>query len=153
MQALLGLIVVVVIVAAYMSLSDSPAPAGDQTESDQTTPASTSPTLRNRMVLPATARKPRPTTRNPDNYTEPGVRQAYQAAKTAPEVVENMPCYCGCFASAGHRNNLDCFTDDHGVGCELCRTIAIESVRMSQLGTPVPQIKRIIDERYSPPVR
>ena len=152
-QAFLGVIVVVAIVAAYMNFGASPAPMSDQTGSDQTTPASASSTLRNRMVLPATPRKPRPITRDPDQYTDPEVRQSYQAAKEAPEVVENMACYCGCFASAGHRSNLDCFTDDHGVGCALCRTIAIESVQMSRMGTPVSQIKRIIDERYSPPVR
>ena len=153
LRVFLGGIVVVAIVAAYMNFGDSPAYMTDQTELDQATPASTSSTLRNRMVLPATPRRPRPITRNPDQYNEPEVRKAYQSAKEAPEVVENMACYCGCFASAGHRSNLDCFTDDHGVSCAQCRTIAIESVQMSRMGTPVSQIKRIIDERYSPPVR
>lgn len=42
-------------------------------------------------------------------------RDAYQAARDVPEVLEQVPCYCGCMSNAGHRNNLDCFTDDHGM--------------------------------------
>ena len=43
-------------------------------------------------------------------------REAYQVAKDIPEVLEQVQCYCGCRRSAGHQNNLFCFTDDHGVG-------------------------------------
>lgn len=71
--------------------------------------------LRDRLVLPASPKRPRPVTLDPAQFTDPEVRQAYQAAKDTPEPIENMPCYCGCFGSAGHRNNLDCFHDNHGV--------------------------------------
>ncbi|OFW41864.1 MAG: hypothetical protein A3J28_01450 [Acidobacteria bacterium RIFCSPLOWO2_12_FULL_60_22] len=67
------------------------------------------------MVLPAQPRTPRPTTLNPASFDNPEVKAAYQAAKEAPEALENVACYCGCFGTSGHRNNLDCFTDNHGV--------------------------------------
>ncbi len=70
--------------------------------------------LRNRLVLPASPIKPRPVTLNPAAFTDPEVRQAYQAAKDTPEPLEYMACYCGCFGTSGHRNNLDCFKDNHG---------------------------------------
>ena len=41
-------------------------------------------------------------------------RDAYQAARDVPEVLREIPCYCGCMQNDGHRNNLDCFTDNHG---------------------------------------
>lgn len=81
----------------------------------QVVPGQPSPALRNRMVLPAQPRTPRPTTLNPASFDNPEVKAAYQAAKEAPEALENVACYCGCFGTSGHRNNLDCFTDNHGV--------------------------------------
>lgn len=66
------------------------------------------------MVIPAQPRTPRPMTLNPANFDNPDVKVAYQAAKEAPEALENVACYCGCFRTSGHRNNLDCFTDNHG---------------------------------------
>ena len=55
------------------------------------------------------------------------VREAYTYAVEHPEVLQYMPCYCGCGMSAGHTSNLDCFIkerrpdgtivfDDHGYG-------------------------------------
>ena len=43
-------------------------------------------------------------------------REAYQVAKDIPEVLQQLQCYCGCKESAGHQNNLYCFTDGHGAG-------------------------------------
>jgi hypothetical protein len=43
-------------------------------------------------------------------------RQAYEAAEAVPDVLEQIPCFCGCMKNPGHRNNLDCFTDQHGFG-------------------------------------
>ena len=63
------------------------------------------------------------------------------------------PCYCGCFSNSGHRNNLDCFKDNHGEHCALCRAIAIESKAMTDQGLPVEQINIAINEKYAPRVR
>ena len=70
--------------------------------------------MRNRLVLPAEPKSPRPTTLNPTRFSNPEVARSYQVAKDIPEVLEHMPCYCGCYGSSGHRNNLDCYTDNHG---------------------------------------
>ena len=42
-------------------------------------------------------------------------REGYQIAKEIPEVLAQIPCFCGCEA-VGHENLLDCFVDEHGVG-------------------------------------
>lgn len=41
-------------------------------------------------------------------------RDAYQAAADVPEVLAQLPCFCGCMQNSGHKNNLFCFKDSHG---------------------------------------
>ncbi len=65
--------------------------------------------------LPATPRNSRPVTLSPDLFSGK-VREAYRIAKMAPELLEHTPCYCGCYVSDRHQNNLDCYTDRHAVG-------------------------------------
>lgn len=38
------------------------------------------------------------------------IRKAYEMAIHHPEVLEYMPCYCGCYEQ-GHESNRDCFVD------------------------------------------
>ncbi len=71
------------------------------------------PHLRNRLILPAVPHATRPITRPPESFTGE-IRQAYQAARDYPEVLETVSCYCGCYGE-GHRNNLDCYKDNHGI--------------------------------------
>lgn len=42
-------------------------------------------------------------------------RKGYQVAKEIPEILAQIPCFCGCEA-VGHENLLDCFVDEHAVG-------------------------------------
>jgi hypothetical protein len=152
-------IVVIVMVLGGLASSwflvgrDSAGEAAAVDESAAVKPEPPPPGLENRMILPAKPQPRRPVTLNPAAFADPETKNAYQAAKDVPEVLEYMPCYCGCFGNAGHRNNLDCFKDNHGVTCSLCRAIAIEANRQSKLGTPVQQIKRIVDERWAPRIR
>ena len=66
-------------------------------------------------VLQPIPRRPRPKTLSPTLFTGKTAR-AYQIAKEVPELIERMPCYCGCFKGNGHRNNLDCYVDRHAFG-------------------------------------
>lgn len=65
--------------------------------------------------LPAMPRNPKPSTLSPLLFTGQ-VARAYQIAQEVPELLERMPCYCGCYVNPGHRNNLDCYTDRHSAG-------------------------------------
>ena len=76
---------------------------------------STNPALRNRLILPAIPQRPRPITLEPTAFADPEIRASYQAAKDSPEALETVACYCGCYSEAAHRNNLDCYKDNHGV--------------------------------------
>ncbi len=77
--------------------------------------SSTNPALRNRLILPARAHPTRPVTLPPESFSDDETRRAYQAARDYPEVLESVSCYCGCFRESAHRNNLDCFKDNHGI--------------------------------------
>jgi hypothetical protein len=41
----------------------------------------------------------------------PKVLEAYQFAVEHPEVLNYMPCYCGCYEEDGHTSNTNCFVD------------------------------------------
>ncbi len=42
-------------------------------------------------------------------------RKGYLIAKEIPEILAQLPCFCGCEA-VGHESLLDCFVDKHAVG-------------------------------------
>ncbi len=42
----------------------------------------------------------------------PKVLEAYQFAVEHPEVLNYMPCYCGCYEEDGHTSNTNCFVDN-----------------------------------------
>jgi hypothetical protein len=47
--------------------------------------------------------------------TSEKIQETYVMAATYPEVVAQVPCYCGC-VNDGHKSNLDCFIK--GMGTE-----------------------------------
>ncbi len=67
------------------------------------------------MVVQPNPRRPRPKTLSPELF-QGKVAQAYRIAQVAPELLQRMPCYCGCFRSHRHQNNLDCYVDRHAFG-------------------------------------
>jgi hypothetical protein len=96
-------------------------------------------------------RVPRRQSLDPALFRDPDTRKAYQIARDNPKLLEKMACYCGCMTSPedAHTSNYECFVDNHGAGCALCRRIALEAQQMQSLGTKVEAIKREIDTRYA----
>jgi hypothetical protein len=41
------------------------------------------------------------------------VKKAYTIARTIPEVLDQLYCYCRCRENFGHKNLLSCFVDTH----------------------------------------
>lgn len=76
--------------------------------------ASPDDVLSRKVVLPAIPRRPRPAALSPEQFKDPQVRKSYEIARENPALLEQMPCYCGCYQNPGHTNNLDCFVDKHG---------------------------------------
>jgi len=86
---------------------------------------------------------------SPTLFSDEKTRAAYQVAKDIPEVLEQLPCFCGCMTSFGHKNNLFCFKDQHGSGCNICQDIAIDARKMHDQGMPIAQIQDNIKAKYS----
>jgi hypothetical protein len=42
------------------------------------------------------------------------IQGTYALAANHPDVLKNVPCYCGCGVEAGHQSNLDCFVGQLG---------------------------------------
>jgi hypothetical protein len=103
-----------------------------------------SPAPDTRAALP----KPSVTTLDPAQFAGK-TRQAYEAAQKFPEVLAQLPCFCGCMGGGiGHRNNLDCFEDLHGVECTMCQDIAIDARGMYESGFEIDRIRDRIKEKY-----
>jgi len=87
------------------------------------------------------------------------VQQAYQFAIANPEVLKQIPCYCGC-GNIGHTSNYSCYVtgvdakgaityDNHALGCSLCVDITQDTMRMLKDGKSPGEIKAVVDSTYS----
>lgn len=87
------------------------------------------------------------------------VQQAYQFAAANPDVMKQIPCYCGCGAM-GHTSNYSCYVsgvdengtityDSHALGCSICVDITQDTMRLLKQGKSVSEIKAYIDQTYS----
>jgi hypothetical protein len=87
------------------------------------------------------------------------VRESYQFAVANPEVLKQIPCYCGC-GSMGHTSNYSCYVadeiadgslnfDGHALGCSICVDITQDAMRMLDQGKSVPEIRNFVDQTYA----
>ena len=87
------------------------------------------------------------------------VEEAYQFAAANPDIMQHIPCYCGC-GSMGHTSNYSCYIssvdeagnitfDNHALGCSICVDITQDAMRMSAEGSSVDEIKAFVDVTYS----
>ena len=86
---------------------------------------------------------------SPTLFNDEKTRASYQVAKDIPEILEQLPCFCGCMTSFGHKNNLFCFKDQHGSGCEICQDIALDARKMHDQGMSIAQIQDNIKSKYA----
>ena len=87
------------------------------------------------------------------------VQEAYQFNVANPEVMKQIPCYCGCGA-VGHTSNYDCYVsevdgagnitfDNHALGCSICVDITQDVMRMLKDGKSTQEARTYIDVTYS----
>ena len=93
------------------------------------------------------------------------VQEAYQFAAANPDIMKEIPCYCGCDAS-GHESNYECYIakvgvygtltfDQHAIWCTICVDITQDVMRMTSEGESPQAIRVYIDATYSkfdPPI-
>jgi len=87
------------------------------------------------------------------------VQQAYQFAYVNPDIMKQIPCYCGCGAM-GHTSNYSCYVDgvdangkitfdSHALGCSTCVDITQDVIRMQKEGKSTQDMRAYIDSTYS----
>ena len=88
------------------------------------------------------------------------VQQAYQFAVANPDVMHELPCYCGC-GPIGHTSNYACYVaeqnsdgsvktfDNHALGCSICVDITQDAMRLLKDGKTVPEIRAYVDQTYA----
>ena len=83
---------------------------------------------------------------------------AYAFALARPDVLQWLPCYCGC-AAMDHRSNLDCFFkrrevagsyvyEEHASYCDICVRIANTAHQMLQQGATLTQVRAAVDATF-----
>ena len=87
------------------------------------------------------------------------VQEAYQFASANPDVMKNIPCYCGC-GNVGHTSNYSCYVysaddkgnfkfDNHALGCSICVDITQDVMRLLKDGKSPQDARAYIDATYS----
>ncbi len=87
------------------------------------------------------------------------VSESYRFALANPEVLKQLPCYCGC-GGMGHTSNYSCYVasenpngtlvfDGHALGCSICVDITQDAMRMLDEGQPMSAIRAYVDQTYS----
>jgi len=87
------------------------------------------------------------------------VQEAYQFNTANPDVMQDIPCYCGC-GDIGHTSNYDCYVsdvdasgkitfDNHALGCSICVDITQDVMRMLREGKSPQDARAYIDATYS----
>ena len=87
------------------------------------------------------------------------VQQAYQFAVANPDVLQKIPCFCGC-GKIGHKSNYSCYVqgvddkgsitfDNHAMGCSLCVDISQDTMRLMQQGKSPQEIRAYVDATYT----
>ncbi|HSG67513.1 MAG TPA: PCYCGC motif-containing (lipo)protein [Bacteroidales bacterium] len=87
------------------------------------------------------------------------VQTAYQFNAANPDIMKNIPCYCGC-GDIGHTSNYDCYVsnvddtgniafDNHALGCSICVDITQDVMRMLRDGKSPQDARAYVDTTYA----
>jgi len=87
------------------------------------------------------------------------VQEAYQFASINPDLMKDIPCYCGC-GDIRHTSNYDCYVsdvdaqgniqfDNHALGCSMCVDITKDVMRMLREGKTPTEARAYIEATYS----
>ena len=173
---LIGGVLAVIGVTSFVMLSRSP--SGNSSENTDSTRAANQGSSAEEPELPERpAPPPTPVYRTPvpsaDAQMPPlppvsnmvprapeVVRDAYIFAAQRPDILEYVPCFCGC-ETAGHTRNADCFVasrnedgavrewDTHGMACTICVDVARDAMQLSASGASTDDIRTAVESKYA----
>jgi hypothetical protein len=79
-----------------------------------------------------------------------GAVEAFDEARTIPEILDGIRCQCGCADQEGMRSLLSCYEGDEAMAlhCDICRGEARLAYRLKGKGRSLDQIRAAVDARY-----
>jgi hypothetical protein len=90
-------------------------------------------------------------------HVNAATEQAYRWAMHNPDVLQWIPCYCGC-GGLGHESNLDCYYeprsdgaiafDEHASYCTICVDITLRVQQLEGTGASLVDIRTTIDIEF-----
>ncbi len=89
---------------------------------------------------------------------DPMTEEAYAYALYHPQIVQWMPCYCGC-GGMGHRSNLDCYLkpalpgqktsfEEHASYCDICVKATLLAKKLISEGKSLREIRAAVDQTF-----
>lgn len=78
-------------------------------------------------------------------------RLAYEAAQKIPQTLAQLPCYCHCDMSLGHKSLHSCFVTEHGESCGICIGEALMAYQLEKQNLPIAEIRKRIIAAYGTP--
>ena len=86
-------------------------------------------------------------------YSTPISLKAYEYTTLNPQIIDQVPCYCGC-GGMGHMSLKNCFISDtgeysnHASQCDICVGEVIKAKKMYEDGLSLEEIRAKIDVDY-----
>jgi hypothetical protein len=147
-------IVVAAIIAALAAACGQQAPTATRTHSSssQTATHPNTPVTQSQAHVPAfqdaKSASNLPPTLQPEQFYGP-TREAYRVVREIPETIAQLPCYCHCDQSIGHKSLHSCFQDTHASQCAVCVNEALIAYNLQRSGMTPEQIRERIIAQYS----
>lgn len=76
-------------------------------------------------------------------------KEAYDVARKIPVTLAQLPCYCHCDETVGHKSLHSCFEDEHAASCAVCVDEALLAYKLEKSGKTASQIREQIVAQYS----
>lgn len=77
-----------------------------------------------------------------------GALEAYAAARSAPQILDGIYCYCDCAKHSGHRSLLTCFESEHASRCDICMGEGLLAAQLTAQGRSLREIRQAIDAQF-----
>lgn len=87
----------------------------------------------------------------------PAIAADYHYAAEHLADFAQIPCYCGCDESVGHRHLADCYVtstgawDAHASGCAVCGYETAAAREQLAAGAPIADVSTSIIDQFGPP--
>ena len=140
-----------IIVASLLAACGQDAPVKKRQARETHSQHSTETAQRNRVPAFSDAMNARnlPPTLSPEQFIGP-TRDAYRIVREIPETIAQLPCYCYCDTSFGHKSLYTCFQDNHASQCAVCVNEALIAYDLQKNAGMTPaQIRERIIAQYS----